>query len=97
MSHRRDSSGAVLCEHDEHEHEARAGLKQTARDSHHHDQAHDGHEHGRGEDGHSHGLVDRSILRSRDGVKTVSISLVVLTVAAVVQTIIFIASGSVAL
>jgi cation diffusion facilitator family transporter len=47
--------------------------------------------------GHSHGLVDRSIIRSRDGVKTVSISLIVLTVAAVVQTIIFIASASVAL
>ena len=47
--------------------------------------------------GHSHGLVDRSIVRSRDGVKTVSVSLVVLTVAAVVQTIIYLATGSVAL
>ena len=47
--------------------------------------------------GHSHGLVDRSIVRSRDGVKTVSVSLVVLTVAAVVQTIIYLTTGSVAL
>lgn len=47
--------------------------------------------------GHSHGLVDPSIVRSRDGVKTVSISLVVLTTAALAQTAIFVASGSVAL
>jgi cation diffusion facilitator family transporter len=50
-----------------------------------------------GDHGHSHGLVDRSIVRSRDGVKTVSISLAVLTVAAGIQTVIFIATGSVAL
>jgi cation diffusion facilitator family transporter len=56
----------------------------------HHDHDGDGH-------GHSHGLVDRSIVESRDGVKTVSISLAVLTVAAIVQTIIFISTGSVAL
>jgi cation diffusion facilitator family transporter len=47
--------------------------------------------------GHSHGLVDRSIVESRDGVRTVAISLVVLTAAAVIQTIIFVATGSVAL
>src|SRR5579862_8324507 len=46
---------------------------------------------------HSHGLVDPSIVRSRDGVKTVSISLVVLTAAAVAQTVVFAVSGSVAL
>lgn len=55
------------------------------------------HEHDHSGHRHSHGLVDRTIVRSRDGVRTVSISLVVLTIAAVVQTIIFIASGSVAL
>jgi cation diffusion facilitator family transporter len=47
--------------------------------------------------GHTHGLVDPSIVRSRDGVRTVSISLVVLTVAALAQTAVFLASGSVAL
>jgi cation diffusion facilitator family transporter len=47
--------------------------------------------------GHSHGLVDRSIVRSREGVKAVSISLAVLGSAAIVQTVIFAASGSVAL
>ena len=47
--------------------------------------------------GHSHGLVDRSIVRSRDGVKTVSISLAVLGTATAVQLVIYVASGSVAL
>lgn len=46
---------------------------------------------------HSHGLVDRSILRSREGVKTVAIALAVLGVAAVAQLFIFALSGSVAL
>jgi cation diffusion facilitator family transporter len=41
--------------------------------------------------------VDRSILRSREGVKAVSISLLVLGVAAVGQLLIFLLSGSVAL
>jgi cation diffusion facilitator family transporter len=54
------------------------------------------HDHGAGH-GHSHGLVDRSIVRSRDGVRTVSVSLAVLLAAAVVQVAIFVLSGSVAL
>jgi cation diffusion facilitator family transporter len=61
-------------------------------DHHDHERPHDHDGHG-----HSHGLVDRSIVRSRDGVRTVSISLAVLTAAAAVQTVIFIATGSVAL
>jgi cation diffusion facilitator family transporter len=65
---------------------------------HEHDHPHD-HErrHAHAGHGHSHGLVDRSIVESRDGVKTVSISLAVLTPAAIAQTIIFISTGSVAL
>ena len=55
------------------------------------------HPHDNDTHGHSHGLVDRSIVESRDGVKTVSISLLILTAAAAVQTAIFIATGSVAL
>jgi cation diffusion facilitator family transporter len=47
--------------------------------------------------GHAHGLVDRSILRSRDGVKTVAISLAILGATAAAQAAIFIFSGSVAL
>jgi cation diffusion facilitator family transporter len=46
---------------------------------------------------HTHGLVDESIVRSRDGVRTVAMSLVVLGAAALVQAIVFVATGSVAL
>jgi divalent metal cation (Fe/Co/Zn/Cd) transporter len=56
---------------------------------------HEQHEHG--EHDHSHGLVDRSIVRSRAGVRAVSLSLAVLGAAAVVQVVIFVLSGSVAL
>jgi cation diffusion facilitator family transporter len=47
--------------------------------------------------GHSHGLVDRSILRSRAGVKAVALSLAILGIAAGAQLAIFALSGSVAL
>ena len=57
-----------------------------------HEHEHDGHSHG-----HSHGLVDRSIVRSHAGVKAVSISLLVLGLAAAAQTVVFVLSGSVAL
>ena len=46
---------------------------------------------------HSHGLVDRSIVRSRAGVRAVLVSLAVLAIAAGVQAAIFVVSGSVAL
>jgi Co/Zn/Cd efflux system component len=51
-------------------------------------------EHGHG---HEHGLVDRSIVRSRAGVQAVSISLGVLAIAAGLQVVVFVLSGSVAL
>jgi cation diffusion facilitator family transporter len=64
---------------------------------HLHDHVHDhSHSHDGGH-GHSHGLVDPSIVRSRAGVKTVSISLAVLALAALGQVAIFALSGSVAL
>jgi cation diffusion facilitator family transporter len=47
--------------------------------------------------GHSHGLVDRSIIRSRAGIKAVSISLAVLALTALAQAAIFLVSDSVAL
>jgi cation diffusion facilitator family transporter len=47
--------------------------------------------------GHSHGLVDPSIKRSREGLRAVLLSLAVLGVTAAAQTVIFLASGSVAL
>ena len=49
------------------------------------------------EPGHSHGLVDPSITRSRNGVRTVSISLAVLALTAGAQAGIFVLTGSVAL
>jgi len=55
------------------------------------------HAHRDGEHGHSHGLVDRSIVRSRAGVKAVSLSLAVLGAAALAQVVIFVLSNSVAL
>jgi cation diffusion facilitator family transporter len=47
--------------------------------------------------GHPHGLVDDSIKRSREGVRAVGLSLAVLGGAAIAQTAIFVATGSVAL
>ena len=66
---------------------------------HEHEQGPDhDHHHGHGEGhGHSHGLIDRSILRSRDGVRTVAVSLGILGLTAAIQAVIFFASGSVAL
>src|SRR2546425_4237031 len=54
------------------------------------------HEH-EGEHEHSHGLVDRSILRSRAGIRAVSLSLVILTVTALAQAFIYSRTLSVAL
>jgi len=47
--------------------------------------------------GHSHGLVDRSIMRSRAGLRAVALSLAILGVTALVQVGIFVITGSVAL
>ena len=55
-----------------------------------------GHHHGGGHE-HSHGLVPDSIKRSHEGVRAVLISLGVLGCAAIIQTVIFALSGSVAL
>jgi cation diffusion facilitator family transporter len=55
------------------------------------------HAHGHGRHGHSHGLVDRSITRSRLGLRAVGVSLAVLLATAVGQGAIFLATGSVAL
>ncbi|HZT86170.1 MAG TPA: cation diffusion facilitator family transporter [Gaiellaceae bacterium] len=65
---------------------------------HAHDHGH-GHDHAdsHGGHGHSHGLVDPSIVRSRAGVKAVSISLAVLVTAALAQVAIFLLTNSVAL
>ena len=57
-----------------------------------------GHDHGDGQHhAHSHGAVDRSIIRSRAGVRAVSVSLAVLGVTALLQAAVFVVSGSIAL
>ena len=55
------------------------------------------HEHYHDSHGHSHGLVDRSIMRSRAGIRAVLVSLGILGLTALAQTAIFVATGSVAL
>lgn len=68
-----------------------------------HDQLGTPHDHGDGPHrhgvahGHSHGLVDPSIVRSREGVRAVSVSLGILLATALAQTAIFVLSDSVAL
>jgi cation diffusion facilitator family transporter len=81
---------AVAVEHD-HLHD---GVEPGGHEDHRH--GHD-HGHGHGDHGHSHGLVHDSIKRSREGVRAVLISLGVRGLAAAVQTVIFVVSGSVAL
>jgi cation diffusion facilitator family transporter len=97
MTHRRTAEGAILCEDEhehehEHDHEHEHGEAGPAHD-HHHDHDHDHHD----GHGHSHGLVDRSILRSRAGVKAVALSLAILGLTAGAQVAIFAVSHSVAL
>ncbi len=50
-----------------------------------------------GAHGHTHGQVDRSIVRSRAGVRAVAVSLAVLALTAALQAVVFVFSGSVAL
>lgn len=62
-----------------------------------HGNAHDvanAHDHGHG---HSHGLVARSIVSSRDGLRAVSWSLLVLLITTVLQFGVFVLTGSIAL
>jgi cation diffusion facilitator family transporter len=72
--------------HDPHTHD-------PAPHSHVHDEEH----HHHGGHGHSHGLVDEGIKRSREGLRAVGVSFAVLGLTALVQLVIYIASGSVAL
>jgi cation diffusion facilitator family transporter len=68
----------------------------TDRESHAHHHRHGSHAHGDAH-GHSHGLIDERIKRSTEGVRAVSLSLAVLGLAAVAQTVVYVASGSIAL
>jgi cation diffusion facilitator family transporter len=98
MRHTRAPDGRILPDHIDSQ-EGPPGHDQG------HDHSHDDpghshkHEHGHshGEHGHSHGLVDRSILRSREGLKAVGWSLAILGLAACAQLLIFVLTNSVAL
>ncbi len=80
-----------------HSHDHEHGHSHDHEHGHSHDHEHGhSHDHGHGH-GHSHGLIDPSIKRSRDGVRTVLIALAVLGAGALAQTVIFVMSGSVAL
>ena len=59
---------------------------------HSHDSEPTGHGHG-----HSHGLVHESIKRSREGLIAVGLSLAILALTAALETVVFLASGSIAL
>ncbi len=59
---------------------------------HSHDHGHTHNEHG-----HTHGLVDPSIIRSKEGVRAVSLSLVVLMLTVIIQGFVFYSSHSVSL
>ena len=88
VSHLRAADGTVLCEHaDAHSQGSQPPV------AHEHDHEH---EHGR-DHGHEHGLIDRSILRSRAGIRAVSWSLLILTVTALAQAFIYSRTLSVAL
>jgi len=90
VSHLPTADGTILCEHED-AHDDLRGLEAIENlNDHDHDHDHDGHD-------HSHGLVDRSILRSRAGVKSVAASLLVLGITAGAQFAIFALSHSVAL
>ena len=71
------------------------GFRRSSLDDPRHDHMHD-HDSAHGH-GHSHGLVDRSIVRSREGVKAVALSLAVLGATALAQLAIFVLTSSVAL
>jgi cation diffusion facilitator family transporter len=78
-----------------HRHLVRPRRSRPLTEAHEHDHEHD-HDR-RGAHGHAHGLVDRSIVRSRAGIRAVSISLAVLALTAAAQSLIYARTSSVAL
>ena len=72
-------------------------MQSKSHHTHEHEHHHHDHDDNHGSHGHSHGLVDSSIIRSKEGVKAVSISFLVLLVTALIQVWLFASSHSVAL
>lgn len=91
VSHLRAADGTVLCEHEDVHDDLHALLEESiSAPAHLHEDDEDAHD-------HSHGLVDRSILRSRAGIRAVSWSLAILTITALTQAFIYSRTLSVAL
>ncbi len=86
MSHLRSPDGTVVCQHEEQHQVEQPELRLLEGEAHDDDQ-HD----------HVHGRVDRSILRSRAGIRAVSWSLGILTITALAQAFIYTRTLSVAL
>jgi cation diffusion facilitator family transporter len=83
-----------LWTHEHHHHGPHRHLRYPIRSLEDADHEHAAHDH---EHGHTHGLVDPSIVRSRAGVRAVSASLAILAATALLQVVVFLMSGSVAL
>jgi cation diffusion facilitator family transporter len=81
-----------LWTHEHHDHGPHRHLRYPIRSLEDADHEHAAHEHG-----HTHGLVDPSIVRSRPGIRAVAVSLAILAATALLQTVVFVMSGSVAL
>jgi divalent metal cation (Fe/Co/Zn/Cd) transporter len=83
VSHLRGPDGSVHCLHEADHEPEQVGLRLVKEDREEHE--------------HPHGLVDRTILRSRAGIRAVSWSLAILTITAVAQAFIYSRTLSVAL
>jgi cation diffusion facilitator family transporter len=92
VSHLRAADGTVLCEREDAHDDLHSLLVKPVAPAHDYD-----HEHEEDAHDHSHGRVDRSILRSRAGIRAVSWSLLILTVTALAQAFIYSRTLSVAL
>jgi len=78
--------------HEHHHHGPHRHLRYPIRSRAEADHEHTGHEHG-----HTHGRIDPSIMRSRAGLRAVAWSLGILAATALLQAVVFLMSGSVAL
>jgi len=97
LSHRHGLWSHEHHHHGPHRHAVLPFRSAEEHDGHEHGHEHEHEGHGHEGHGHTHGLVDRSIVRSRAGVRAVSASLGVLGLTAALQLVVFVLSGSVAL
>jgi cation diffusion facilitator family transporter len=77
-------------------HQPRSGTIAAVTRAHEHDEEHR-HDHGHGEHGHTHGAVDPTIATSERGIWAIKWSFLMLTATALLQLVVVLMSGSVAL